>query len=101
MVEGEAEVSSRVGSIFVVLGDSGEVFQEQNLGELHKEESGLATAQEEEEEEQASVHVDNTYLSAEPVCLEGPEDGESVEHEGVGVRSEVTGEETHILLLEC
>jgi len=36
-----------------------------------------------------------TYLSEEPVDLEGPEDGEDVEHQRVGMRREVAGEETH------
>ena len=40
-----------------------------------------------------------TYLSEEPVGLEGPEDGVSVEHERVRVRSVVAGEETHFNLI--
>ena len=38
-----------------------------------------------------------TYLSDEPVGLEGPEAGEGVEKEGVGVRGVVAGEEAHFI----
>ena len=36
-----------------------------------------------------------TYLSEEPVGLKGPEAGEGVEHQRVGMRGVVAGKETH------
>ena len=39
---------------------------------------------------------DMTYLSEEPVHFEWPESWESVEEQGVGVRSVVTSKEAHV-----
>jgi len=40
----------------------------------------------------------DTYLSQKPVAFEGPEHWVKIEHQGVGVRGVVTGEETHFVL---